>query len=180
MRHPHPGQNQEATLIGHEMEILTTDLNRPADKAVPATNVAGCRTIDHTGHRPLPGKDQILQVLSHRLAITQIVILLDQAVAELLKGRTPHLTDLKGENRRKRTLDRMRVNDHRGGFFSVNQGIERIPFLGGKLNITGPLQAPASNPGRPCHARPRWPAASSRPDRVSEISSSANPRGFEQ
>jgi hypothetical protein len=77
------------------MEILTTDLDGPTNKTVPTTNMAGRRAIDHTGHRPLPGKDQILQVLSHRLAIPQIVILLDQAVAEFLKGRTPYLTDLK-------------------------------------------------------------------------------------
>ena len=95
MRHPHPGQNQEATLVGHQMQILTTDLDGPADKAIAATNMAGRRAIDHTGHRPLPGKDQILQVLSHGLAIPQIVILLDQTVAELLKGRTPYLADLK-------------------------------------------------------------------------------------
>jgi hypothetical protein len=28
--------------------------------------VAGRRAIDHTGHRPFPDKDQILQVLSHQ------------------------------------------------------------------------------------------------------------------
>ncbi len=96
MRHPHPGQNQESTLVGHQVDVLSADVDRPAYKAIPATNVAGRRAIDHAGHRPLPGKDQILQVLSHRLAITQIVILLDQAVAKLLKDRTPYLTDLKG------------------------------------------------------------------------------------
>src|SRR3990170_40650 len=104
------------------MEILATYLDRPADKAVPTTNVAGRRAIDHTGHRPWPGKNQILQVLSHRLAIAQIVILLDQTVAELLKDRTSYLTDLKGQNGRKRTLDRMRVNDHGSGFLSLDQG----------------------------------------------------------
>jgi hypothetical protein len=77
------------------MEILTTYLDGPADKAVPTTNVAGRRTVDHTGHRPLPGKNQILEVLSHWLAISQIVILLDQTVAELFKGVPPYLTDLK-------------------------------------------------------------------------------------
>jgi hypothetical protein len=44
----------------------------------------------------LPGKDQVLQVLSHGLAVPQIVILLDQTVAELLKESTPYLADLKG------------------------------------------------------------------------------------
>jgi hypothetical protein len=122
------------------MEILTADLDGPADKSVPATNVTGRRAIDHTGHRPLPGKDQILQVLAHRLAIAQIVILLDQAVAKLLKDRTPYLADLKGSNRRKGTLDRVRVNEHGSGFLSVDQRIERILFLGRKLNITGPLK----------------------------------------
>jgi hypothetical protein len=83
-------------LVGYEIEILTTDLDGPADKAIPATNVAGRRAIDYAGHRSLSGKDQILQMLSHRLAIAQIVILPDQAIAELLKSRAPYLTDLKG------------------------------------------------------------------------------------
>jgi hypothetical protein len=77
------------------MQVLSADPYLPADKTIPATNVAGRRAINHTGHRSLAGKNQILQVLSHRLAITQIVILLDQTVAELLKGGTPYLTDLK-------------------------------------------------------------------------------------
>ena len=42
---------KEATLVGHEMEILTTYLDRPANKAIAATNVARRRAIDHTGHR---------------------------------------------------------------------------------------------------------------------------------
>jgi hypothetical protein len=96
VRHPDPWQNQEATLVGHEMEILTTYLDGPADKAIAATNMTGCRAIDHTSHRSLPGKDQVLQVLSHGLAVPQIVILLDQTVAELLKESTPYLADLKG------------------------------------------------------------------------------------
>jgi hypothetical protein len=58
--------------------------------------MAGRRTIDHAGYRPLIGKGQILEVLSHRLTIAQIVILLDQAITEFLKGRASHLVDLKG------------------------------------------------------------------------------------
>jgi hypothetical protein len=108
------------------MEIVTTYLDRPANKAIAATNVAGRRTVDHTGHRPLPGKNQILQVLSHWLAISQIVILLDQTVAELLEDRPPYLADLKGQNRRKRTPERMGINEHRSGFLPIGQRIERI------------------------------------------------------
>jgi len=122
------------------------DLDGPTNKAVPATNMAGRRAINHTGHGPLPGEDQILQVLSHRLAIPQVVLLLDQAVAKLLEGRAPHWTDLKGENRRKGTFDRIRGNDHGSGFFSLNQGIERIPLFDRELNITGPLQCQHQTP----------------------------------
>jgi hypothetical protein len=83
------------------MQVLSADPYLPADKTIPATNVAGRRAIDHTGHWSLPGKDQILKVLSHRLAISQIVILLDQAVAELLKRTTTDLPDLQGKKDRK-------------------------------------------------------------------------------
>jgi len=51
------------------MEILATDLNRPANKTVTATNMAWGRTIDQAGDRPLPGKDQILEMFSDRLAV---------------------------------------------------------------------------------------------------------------
>ena len=149
-----PGQNEKPTLIGDQMEVLPTDCSRPADKTVTTTNMARRRTVDHTGDRPLMGKDQILEVFSHGLAIAQIVILLDQTVAKLLKRRTPYLTDLQGENRRKRTLDRIRVNGHWSGFFSVDQGIERILLLRWQLNITSPLKRQHQTPADHVTQRP--------------------------
>jgi len=64
-----PGQNEESALVGNQMDVLPTDCGWPSDKTVAAANMPGRRTIDHAGDRPLVGKDQILEVLSHRLAI---------------------------------------------------------------------------------------------------------------
>jgi hypothetical protein len=85
VRHPDPGQNQEAALIGNQVEVLTAYSDIPTDKAVPAADVARCRGKGDTGHRSSQGKDQILEVLAYRLAISQVVILLDKAVKEFLR-----------------------------------------------------------------------------------------------
>jgi len=126
-----PGQNEESALVGDQVNVLPTDCDRPANKTVAATNMPGCRTVDHTGDRPLMGKDQILEVLSHRLAIAQIMILLDQAITEFLKGRTPHLADLKGENRREGTPNGCGSIAIAPGFFRSARGLRGFFLLAG-------------------------------------------------
>jgi hypothetical protein len=84
LRHPDPGQDQEAAVIGYQVEILSAYPGCPTDKTVPAADMARGRGKDYTGHRPFKGKDHILEVLPYRLAISQVVILLDEAVKEFL------------------------------------------------------------------------------------------------
>ena len=83
----------------------------------------------------MPCKDQILEVLAHRLAVAQIMVLLDQAVEEFLKACAPHLADLEWQNPAKRHLERMLLNPHLGGALSLGQGIGRVLFFGRKLDM---------------------------------------------
>lgn len=140
VRHPDPGQNQEAALIGNQVDILSAYTGCPTDKAVPAADMARCRGKGYTGHRSSKGKDQILEVLPYRLAISQVVILLDETVKEFLGCRSPHLPDLQGQYPGKRPFKGDLINGYFGGFFSVGQGIGRILLLCRQPDMTGPVK----------------------------------------
>jgi hypothetical protein len=76
----------------------------------------------------------------HRLAVPQVVIVLDQAVEEFLRCRAPHLADLQGQDPGKGALERMGINGYLGGFVSMGQGIGRVLFLGRQLDMAGPVK----------------------------------------
>ena len=140
VRHPDPGHNQEAAVIGNQVEILSSYTGRPTDKAVPAADVARGRGKGYTGHRSSKGKDQILEVLPYRLAISQVVILLDKAVKEFFGCRAPHLPDLQGQYPGKGSFKGGLINGFYGGFRSLGKGIGRVLFLFGQPDMTGPVK----------------------------------------
>ena len=120
--------------------MLFSALCRPADKSVPTADMPRRRGEGHTGHRSAKGKDKILEVLADRLAVPQVVILLDQAVEEFLRCGAPHLADLQGQDPGKGALERMGINGYLGGFVSMGQGIGRVLFLGRQLDMAGPVK----------------------------------------
>jgi hypothetical protein len=74
--HPHPGQDQEALLVGQGSQALLTLRHRPADEPIPHGHFPGGRAKDH--HRQLPPPDisgQILHILSNRAVETAIMVL---------------------------------------------------------------------------------------------------------
>ena len=62
------------------MNMDAAAFSRPADKAVPAADMPGGRRPGQTAYRPLTGENDVFQMLAHRLAVTQIVIGVDQRV----------------------------------------------------------------------------------------------------
>ena len=46
-----PGENEESAIIHDEMKILSSHMGRPADKPVPAADMAGSRRPGQTGNR---------------------------------------------------------------------------------------------------------------------------------
>ena len=76
MGHPHPGQDQEALLVGQGSQALLALRQRPADEPIPHGDFPGRRAKDH--HRQLSPPDisgQILHVLSDRAVETAIMVL---------------------------------------------------------------------------------------------------------
>jgi len=85
-------QYLKARVVSKEAKIAFSRLRRPPDEAIPAGNVARRRTPRHAGDRTAVGEDQILQMFSDRLFVTQIVMVFNQAVEQRLISCAPHLT----------------------------------------------------------------------------------------
>ena len=82
MPHPHPGQNEEAAVVSHEMQVPAAMLLRPADKTVPAADVPRRRGPCKAGDRAFACVYDIFQMFTHRVTVTQVMVTLDQTVEE--------------------------------------------------------------------------------------------------
>ena len=77
MRHPDPGQDQKAGVVGEQRQVALAHLRVPSDKRIAALRFPCRRAEEHTGERAaLRIADPDLQVLAHRGAIAQVVIAL--------------------------------------------------------------------------------------------------------
>jgi hypothetical protein len=93
------------------------------------------RGKDKTCHRPIPGKNHVLEVFSHGLGISQVMVLLDKAVAELLQRAPSHLVNRDGRKLPQKLFDGALVNFHPLRRASVQERIhERSSFPWGKTD----------------------------------------------
>ena len=72
------------------------------------------------------GKGHILEVLSDRLAIAQVVVLVDQTVTELLLRGPADLLEVDGKKGIDGAMDRCLINRDSVGRFAVGQGIGKL------------------------------------------------------
>src|SRR4051794_21464315 len=91
MRNRDRGQNEKSCIVSDEANIAAPRFAAPANVAVPATQMAWCRTPGQTGDGASLGPGQIFQVLPDRLLVLQVVMLLHQAVEQRFVARSPHL-----------------------------------------------------------------------------------------
>ena len=122
------------------MKVFPPFFGRPTNKAVTAANMTRRRGKGNTGHHCSKGKDQILEVCPNRLAISQVVILLDEAVEQFLGGCSSHLPDPKGPYPGKRPFKGGLINGCFGGLLSLGKGIGRVVFLFRQPDLTGPVK----------------------------------------
>ena len=94
MRNLHPGQNQEAAIVSQEADILAARLGQPANEAVAAPQMPRCRGPGQAGNGSASGLNQILQLFPDRLGVTEVVVMLEQAVEEAFPARAPHQLQL--------------------------------------------------------------------------------------
>src|SRR6056297_2162071 len=78
--HMHPGQDQKPGVVSHQGDIFFAGLWRPADEAVPATDVSRGRGPTQAGNGAIVGVDDVFELLAHGMAVAQVMKLLDQAV----------------------------------------------------------------------------------------------------
>ena len=102
VRYRDPGQNQKARVVGEKANVAPPRLATPADEAVAARQVSRRRTPRQTGHRSPLCPHQILQVLSHRLLIAQVVKLFHQTMEQRFVSRAPHELNLNRTQRPQR------------------------------------------------------------------------------
>ena len=86
MRDFNVGQDEESVILGDHMEIFFFDLIRPTDELIPARNPPGRGAPAETGDDLAVKKGHIFKVSANDLAIAQVVVTMDEAVIEGLKG----------------------------------------------------------------------------------------------
>lgn len=91
-----PWKNQEAGVVGQQMQILLPQLGTPSNVPVPAPDMPRSRRPRETGNGSSIGKGQVLEMFSNGLCVPQIVKLSKECVMELFKRSSPDLTDIDG------------------------------------------------------------------------------------
>ena len=79
-------------------------------------------------------------MFSHRLTVTEVMVVFDQGIEESLFGQSSHLPDDKLRQAAKIDLDGGLIEARAIRFLSPDQRIVRRTALGGKLDLAGPLQ----------------------------------------
>jgi len=80
-----PGKDEKAGVVRNQVNIALALLSRPPDKPVPGAQMPGRGAEGKAGNRTLISEYQILQLFAYRMAVTQVMVLIDQAVVQLLK-----------------------------------------------------------------------------------------------
>jgi hypothetical protein len=94
--HLNPGKNQEAGIVGYQVDVGATGGSIPSDETIATSNVSGRRTERATHYGPAPAENKILEMFADRLSVPQIVVLCDESVMELFPVGTPHRNNLHG------------------------------------------------------------------------------------
>lgn len=95
----------------------------PSDKSVPDSNVPWRGRPEQASNGPPMGKGHVLEMLSHRLGIAQIMILADEAVTKLLLRGPSDLLQMQGGKLREGASDGRLINPDVDRHFSLCQGI---------------------------------------------------------
>jgi hypothetical protein len=88
-----PGEDEEAGIDGDLVEVGATLLVRPSQVPVSRPDMAGSRTKAYTGNRPVVGESEIVEVFTDRLAIAEVMVLLDKTFVKPFQRSAPHHED---------------------------------------------------------------------------------------
>jgi hypothetical protein len=101
VRHLYPRQDEKAALVGDEPDVGLSLLFGPTDVSVAWPEVAsGRRPAEACDGLPASGHE-ILEVLTDRMGVPEIMVLLDERLDESLVRSATNLTDVEGPEIRK-------------------------------------------------------------------------------
>ena len=92
MRNLYPGQDKKSGVVCQQVAVTLPALGRPAQVRITTVDSIGRRGKSETGHHATGGIGQIFQVFAHGLSISQVMVLPDQTVEQLLLGLSPDLS----------------------------------------------------------------------------------------
>jgi len=92
MRDVHPGKNEKSGVIRKQMAIFGPGFRGPADEDIPAPDLIDSGRPRETGNRSILDQGNILEVFANGLDVPKIMIVLNEAIEQLLQARFPDLT----------------------------------------------------------------------------------------
>jgi hypothetical protein len=92
----HPGEEEEANILGQKMDMAIPVDRLPSDELIPRGHLPGGSAPAQTGQGASLVEDQILEVFPHGLTIPQVVVGLDEALVEGFPGGASHHLDIQG------------------------------------------------------------------------------------
>src|SRR6266567_2861864 len=140
MRHPDPGQNQEPCVVTNEADVAPPRLSRPAYVAITAAQMTRRRTPCHAGDGSSLRPHQILQVLAHRLLVSEIVMMFDETVEQGFVGCSSDLLKRDRTDISESAVERRGIDQNRLRLVSLHKRIERGLTSRGQLDLTCPVQ----------------------------------------
>src|SRR5512138_2003849 len=101
----HPGQDEKATVVSNQTEVVTAMLLIPTNEFVARPDVAWRRRPREARHGSLASKGKKLQVHAHRLRVSKVMMCLNETSEELIIGSAPDLPQFQWNKVPDRTLD---------------------------------------------------------------------------
>lgn len=96
MRNLDPGQNEEAGVLGNKMDVSISVSGLPSDEVIPRGHLPGCGSPAEASQRPSLMEGHILEVFSHGLTVTQVVVSVDESLVERFPLGTPYHLEIDG------------------------------------------------------------------------------------
>jgi hypothetical protein len=81
-----PGENEKAGVVGQEVQVFDLGCLVPPDELISCSHSPGGGPPSQTGNGAVADEGNVFEVVAHDLAVAQVVIPMDEAVVEGLKG----------------------------------------------------------------------------------------------
>jgi hypothetical protein len=91
-----PGKNEEASILGNKMDASISVIGLPSDEMIPRGHLPGCSSPAEASQRPPLMEGHILEVFSHGLTVTQVVVGLDESLVERFPLGTAYHLEIDG------------------------------------------------------------------------------------